>query len=83
MVEVGDRLDDLELTRSDGTPVMLAEVVRRPTIIPIVRYYGCMPCRDFLIALEELRGRAQASGIDLAGVGRAVAALGSRQPDQP
>ena len=72
MIEVGDRLDDLELTRADGTPVRLGDVVRRPTIIPIVRYYGCMPCRDFLIALEELRDRAQESGIGLVGVGRAA-----------
>jgi len=72
MVGVGDRPDDLELIRADGTPVMPGDVVRRPTIIPIVRYYGCMPCRDFLFALEELRDRAQESRISLVGLGRAA-----------
>lgn len=69
---VGDRLDDVELQRADGTKVMLGELVRRPTIVPIVRYYGCMPCRDFLIALDELRDRAQESRIGILGVGRAA-----------
>lgn len=71
-IEVGDRLDDLELARADGTPVMLGDVVRRPTIIPIVRYYGCMPCRDFLIALDELGDQAREARIGLLGVGRAA-----------
>ena len=69
---VGHRLTDLELTRVDGSPVMLSDAITGPTIVPIVRYYGCMPCRDFLIALGELSDRAEAAGIGLLGVGRAA-----------
>lgn len=70
--DVGDRLADVELANVEGAPVMLSDVVRRPTIVPIVRYYGCMPCRDFLIALDELRDQADHAGIDVVGVGRAA-----------
>ncbi len=70
--EVGDRLADLALARVDGTPVMLSELVRGPTIVPIVRYYGCMPCRDFLLALDELRDQAHDAGVGIVGVGRAA-----------
>lgn len=72
VVEAGDRLSDLELTRVDGSSVMLGELVQGPTIVPVVRYYGCMPCRDFLIAMEELRDEAGALGVGIVGVGRAA-----------
>ena len=51
---------------------MLGDAVRRPTIIPIVRYYGCMPCRDFLLALDQLADEADQAGIGIVGVGRAA-----------
>jgi hypothetical protein len=60
------------LHRVDGSKVKLSEIIDGPTIVPIVRYYGCMPCRDFLLALEELRGQAEASGIAVLGVGKAA-----------
>lgn len=70
--EVGDLLDDVELRRADGTPVRLSQLVGRTTVIPIVRYYGCMPCRDFLLALERRRSQFDADGISVLGVGRAA-----------
>lgn len=69
---VGDRIDDIELARVDGSPVRLSELLEGPTIVPIVRYYGCMPCRDYLLALEELRDEAAAAGVGIIGVGRAA-----------
>jgi hypothetical protein len=56
----------------DGTEVKLSEVLEGPTIVPIVGYYGCMPCRDFLMALEEQRDAAEAHGISIVGVGKAA-----------
>ena len=70
--DVGDGLEDIDLMRADGTPVRLSEVVRGPTIVPIVRYYGCMPCRSFLLALEEQRPGAVRDGISIVGVGKAA-----------
>ncbi|MCP4434760.1 MAG: redoxin domain-containing protein [Actinomycetia bacterium] len=69
---VGDRLDDVCLRRHDGSEVSLGELVDGPTIVPIVRYYGCMPCRDFLLALEEQRALAESRGISFIGVGKAA-----------
>lgn len=70
--DVGDELEDIDLVRADGTPVRLSEVVRGPTIVPIVRYYGCMPCRNFLLALEEQRQGADRDDISMVGVGKAA-----------
>ena len=43
MPGVGDTLGDLLLQRAEGTPVRLSDLVSGPTVLPIVRYYGCMP----------------------------------------
>jgi hypothetical protein len=39
----------------DGEPVALDDLLERPLAVPLVRYYGCMPCRDFLHQLEAAR----------------------------
>ncbi|MGI9577800.1 MAG: redoxin domain-containing protein [Microthrixaceae bacterium] len=70
--QVGDSLGAVDLKRADGSEVSLADVVDRPTIVPIVRYYGCMPCRDFLLALEEQRKAAEANGVAIIAVGKAA-----------
>lgn len=69
---LGDTLEQVTLRRVDGTEVRLSDLLEGPTIVPIVRYYGCMPCRDFLLALEEQRGAAEAEGISIIGVGKAA-----------
>jgi len=69
---VGDRVDDAVLQRVDGTDVRLSALVAGPTVVPIVRYFGCMPCRDFLRALDERSDEWAAAGFGLLGVGRAA-----------
>jgi hypothetical protein len=46
----------------DGEPVALGEVVDRPTVLVIPRYYGCLPCRDYLRRLSERLDEVQAAG---------------------
>lgn len=70
--QFGDPLPGVDLERADGSAAKLSEFVKGPTIIAIVRYYGCMPCRDFLLALEEQRRSAAAAGISMVGVGKAA-----------
>jgi peroxiredoxin len=66
------RLDDLELTTAAGTVVRLSELADRPLVIPLVRYYGCMPCRDYLFQLEGARATIEGLGYSIVGVGGAA-----------
>lgn len=52
LVQVGDRLGPVMLFHADGEPVELARLLDRPVVVPLVRYYGCMPCKAFLHELE-------------------------------
>jgi hypothetical protein len=51
-----------------GEPVRLGELVERPTILVIPRYYGCLPCRDYLRRLSERLDQVEARGAAALGV---------------
>jgi hypothetical protein len=40
----------------------LGQLVERPTILVIPRYYGCLPCRDYLLRLSERLDQVEARG---------------------
>lgn len=71
-VGTGDVVADVELRTPTGAPALLSTVLRRRTVVPIVRYYGCMPCRNFLHQLESVREDLASVGVDIVGVGRAA-----------
>lgn len=68
----GDVVADVELLTPAGAPARLSSVLTRRTVVPIVRYYGCMPCRNFLHQLESVRDELARGGVDVVGVGRAA-----------
>lgn len=72
LVDVGDQLGPITLHDVDGTPVELAGLLDRPLVVPLVRYYGCMPCRAFLQQLNDIRGELADAGVRLVGVGGAA-----------
>lgn len=72
LIEVGDRVPAMDLSDATGGRVALDALLTRPTAIPLVRYYGCMPCRDFLVQLEAIRPALDAAGVGLVGVGGAA-----------
>jgi hypothetical protein len=39
---------------ADGEAVRLGSIIDRPTVLVIPRYYGCLPCRDYL---RQVSGR--------------------------
>lgn len=49
-------LADVEVRQADGTPVRLGDLVDRPTVLVIPRYYGCLPCRGYLRELSDHLG---------------------------
>lgn len=46
----------------DDGPVLLGEIVERPTILLIPRYYGCLPCRDYLRRVSDRLDEVRAAG---------------------
>jgi len=62
----------ITLTDVNGEVVSLATLTATRVAIPLVRYYGCMPCRDYLLQLEAARPRLEAHGVRVVGVGGAA-----------
>lgn len=63
------RLADLELLDPAGAPVRLGDLIDRPTVIDLVRYYGCAPCRRQLMALADRYDAIRERGGGVLGVG--------------
>jgi peroxiredoxin len=72
LTQIGDRLPALTLFDVDGGAVELDGLLDKPLAFPLVRYYGCMPCRAFLVGLDDARPRLEAAGLRVVGVGGAA-----------
>lgn len=45
---------ELPLSTPQGDPVALGDVLTRPlTVVQLVRYFGCLPCQEWLIDLDR------------------------------
>lgn len=55
-------LADISVQTAGGEPLKLGDVVDRPTVLVVPRYYGCLPCRDYLHRLSERLADVQAAG---------------------
>lgn len=67
-VNRGD-LSDIRLFDPGGEVIRLGDVIDRPTVIDLVRYYGCAPCRQYLMRLADEHPRIRQQGGDVLGVG--------------
>ncbi len=72
LVQAGDRIDAITLSDVDDQPVELASRLTSTAIVPLVRYYGCMPCQAYLRELEANRELLEDLGFTLFGVGGAA-----------
>lgn len=54
-------LAETRVQTADGDGIRIGELVDRPTILVLPRYYGCLPCRDYLtqvsVRLDEVHSR--------------------------
>jgi peroxiredoxin len=55
-------LADIGVQTTNGEPVRLGELVERPTVLVIPRYYRCLPCRDYLGPVSERLEQVDAAG---------------------
>lgn len=55
-------LRDIRVQSIDGQEIRLGDLVERPTILVIPRYYGCLPCRDYLRQVSERYDEVERAG---------------------
>ncbi|MBD8507519.1 redoxin domain-containing protein [Hoyosella sp. G463] len=70
--KVGDRVTGITLRSIDDEPIELDALLTRPTVIVMVRYYGCMPCQAYLKEMSEHLDDFTDAGADVIGVGGAA-----------
>ena len=61
-------LANIYVRSAEGEPVRLGDLVDRPTVLVIPRYYGCLPCRDYLHRLSERLDELHSRGAAALGV---------------
>lgn len=65
-------LGEIQVQTAEGDPVRFGDLVDRPTILVIPRYYGCLPCRDYL---SQVSARLEA--VDASGGGALAVSVGA------
>ncbi|AXT86349.1 hypothetical protein C6I20_14970 [Aeromicrobium sp. A1-2] len=61
---------DLTLLEADGSPAPFAlPAPGRLEVVQLVRYFGCLPCQDWLVELDRLRPELELRGASPAAVG--------------
>ena len=61
---------DLTVVTPEGDPVPVANLVTvRLLVVQLVRYFGCLPCQDWLMQLDQLAPSLSEHGISVAAIG--------------
>lgn len=64
---------DLSLSVPGGAPVSLGEVLTRQlTAVQLVRYFGCLPCQEWLINLDRVAGELAQQEVGAIAIGGSV-----------
>lgn len=61
-------LAEITVQDADGRDVRLGELIHRPTVIVVPRYYGCLPCRDYLQQVSDRLDELEAHGAAAVGI---------------
>lgn len=73
MPVVGGPMAPVELESADGRPVRLADYVGDgPLLVVALRYYGCLPCLEFVRSVGAAYDEFQATGASALAVGTAA-----------
>lgn len=52
----------------EGEAVRMGDLIDKPTVVVLPRYYGCLPCRDYLRSVAAHYGEIEAIGAGAIGV---------------
>jgi peroxiredoxin len=61
-VQAGVPLAEIGVRDISGELVRVGDLVDHPTILVIPRYYGCLPCRDYLFQVSRRLDEVSAAG---------------------
>lgn len=63
----------MRLFTPDGDPVELGMLAKTPVVVQLVRYFGCLPCQQYLCELDRRSGELtdDATGKERRGAGPA------------
>lgn len=62
MAEAKPPLADIHVRTVTEDEIRLGDLVSRPTILVIPRYYGCLPCRDYLAQVSNRLDEVEQAG---------------------
>jgi peroxiredoxin len=61
---------DLPLQTPDGEPAELSELLgNQLVVVQLVRYFGCLPCQDWLVELDRAASRFAQGGAAVTAIG--------------
>ena len=61
---------DLTVMTPEGEPVPVSSLVTgRLLVVQLVRYFGCLPCQDWLMQLDQLAPSLSDHGVSVAAIG--------------
>lgn len=69
MISPQPHLSDIQLLDPDGNPCSLDSSGSDFLVIQLVRYFGCLPCQEWLIELDKARGELAALGARAIAIG--------------
>jgi len=69
MRSIGDGLSDITIQSASGTTVQLGAYTGNPLLVVGVRYYGCLPCLDFLGSVRDVYDEILRAGADVVAIG--------------
>lgn len=67
-VSPGIPLADLLVRTPTGEVARIGDLVKRLTVLVIPRYYGCLPCRDYLCQVSERLDEVENAGAQALGL---------------
>jgi len=62
-------LSDLVVENPVGQEITLGSLITKMTIVQMVRYFGCLPCQEWLIELDKTRPQLAELGVDAIAIG--------------
>ncbi len=62
-------LSDLVIENLDSQEIPLGSLITKTTIVQMVRYFGCLPCQEWLVELDKTQPQLAELGVDAIAIG--------------
>ena len=69
MTNATPSLTSVVLADPDGVPIRLSDVAGPLLVVQLMRYYGCLPCQEWLVGLDRASGELEQAGAKAVAIG--------------